>query len=283
MRLSGFIFMSFLTFSTFAQADNVILMIGDGMGKNHISCTGKGADLFLETLMPQGEIQTHSANNPITDSAAGATAYSCGLKTNNTFLGLTPDKKECKTLAEMSVENGFSTIIRTTDVLTGATPSAFYAHIDSRYKTKEITHALTQAQQTMDIKSVTYIATELETVLDKLKTQNKPFFMLVEESEIDKQSHNNNYNKMTEALIRFDNAIKKAIEFANTDKKTTVIILADHETGGLTDDCKYTKNNHTGANVFYYVEGQYKNLFTEPVLQNTDVHHKIKEILFKNR
>ncbi len=282
MRLSGLFFVTMLVFSSLAHADNVILMIGDGMGKNHIACASQEADLFLETLTPQGEIQTHSANNPITDSAAGATAYSCGLKTNNTFLGLTPDKKECKTLAEMSVENGFSTIIRTTDVLTGATPSAFYAHIDSRYKTKEITHALTQAQQTMDIKSVTHIDTEIQNVLDKLKTQNKPFFMLVEESEIDKQSHKNNYDKMKEALVRFDNAIKKAIEFANIDKKTTVIILADHETGGLTNACEYTKDNHTGANVSYYVEGQHKNLFNESILQNTDIHHKIKAILFNN-
>lgn len=282
MRLSGLFFVTMLAFSSLAHADNVILMIGDGMGKNHIACASQEADLFLETLTPQGEIQTHSANNSITDSAAGATAYSCGLKTNNTFLALTPDKKECKTLAEMSVEKDFITIIRTTDILTGATPSAFYAHIDSRYKTKEITNALMLAQQKMDIKSVAYIDTELETVLDKLKKQNKPFFMMVEESEIDKQSHKNNYDKMKEALIRFDHAIQKAIEFAKNNQKTTVIILADHETGGLTTACKYTKNNHTGANVSYYVEGQHKNLFNEAVLQNTDIHHKIKAILFNN-
>ena len=105
-------------------ADNVILMIGDGMGKNHISCTAKTHPLFLASNKPVGEIQTYSANNAITDSAAGATAYACGIKTNNKFLGITPQKEDCKTLAEESYERGYTPLIITTDILTGATPSA---------------------------------------------------------------------------------------------------------------------------------------------------------------
>ena len=262
-------------------ADNVILMIGDGMGKNHISCTAKTHPLFLERNKPVGEIQTYSANNAITDSAAGATAYACGIKTNNKFLGITPQKEACKTLAEESYERGYTPLIITTDILTGATPSAFYAHIDSRYKTKEIEQMLAKAQEKIFIKSVQYIDKETKEILSTLSTSSTPFFMMIEESEIDKQSHNNNYQKMQEALIRFDNAVQTAVNFANKRKDTTVIIVADHETGGLTDSCQFTKDNHTGENVYYYVFGQHKNLFTEPVLQNTDIHHKIKEILFK--
>ena len=256
-------------------------MIGDGMGKNHISCTAKTHPLFLERNKPVGEIQTYSANNAITDSAAGATAYACGIKTNNKFLGITPQKEACKTLAEESLEQGYTPLIITTDILTGATPSAFYAHIDSRYKTKEIEQMLAKAQEKMSIKSVQYIDKEAKEILSTLSKSTKPFFMMIEESEIDKQSHNNNYQKMQEALIRFDNAVQTAVNFANKRKDTTVIIVADHETGGLTDSCQFTKDNHTGENVYYYVFGQHKNLFTEPVLQNTDIHHKIKEILFK--
>ena len=262
-------------------ADNVILMIGDGMGKNHISCTAKTHPLFLAHNKPVGEIQTYSANNAITDSAAGATAYACGIKTNNKFLGITPQKEACKTLAEESYERGYTPLIITTDVSTGATPSAFYAHIDSRHKTKEIEQMLAKAQEKMVIKSVQYIDKETKEILSTLSTSTTPFFMMIEESEIDKQSHNNNYQKMQEALIRFDNAVQTAINFAKSRKDTTVIIVADHETGGLTDSCQFTKDNHTGENVYYYVFGQHKNLFTEPVLQNTDIHHKIKEILFK--
>lgn len=263
-----------------ALADNVILMIGDGMGKNHISCVENQNNLFLKTLTPKGEIKTHSASHKITDSAASATAYSCGEKTTNSFLGMLPSKEHCKTLAEISVEKGFTTILRTTDVVTGATPSAFYAHVDSRYKTKEIEKYLTTASKKMDIKSVKHIDTEVELILKSLQTSEKPFFVMIEESEIDKQSHHNNFNKMKEALIRFDKAIEKVVNFAKTNKNTTVIILADHETGGLTNECKYTKNNHTATNVSYYVEGKSAHMFDKLVLENTEIHHKIKEILF---
>lgn len=270
-----------LTTATPVLADNVILMIGDGMGKNHIHCTDKNTPLFLKTLTPKGELKTHSANDPITDSAAGATAYSCGIKTNNKYLGISPEKKPCKTLAEMSAEKGYLTLIRTTDKISGATPSAFYAHTDSRYNTKKIEQDFAVASKKMDIQSVKLIDQEMKEVLNTLKNTDKPFFVMIEESEIDKQSHLNNFQNMTEALVRFDNAIKQAIEFAKEDQKTTVIILADHETGGLTNECAYTKNNHTGANVFYFAEGQHAHLFTEPVLENTSVHHKIKKILFQ--
>ncbi len=279
MRFLLFFLLFFTTLPV--VADNVILMIGDGMGKNHISCTAKTHPLFLSRNKPVGEIQTYSANNTITDSAAGATAYACGIKTNNKFLGITPQKEACKTLAEESYERGYAPLIITTDVATGATPSAFYAHIDSRHKTKEIEQMLAKAQEKMVIKSVQYIDKETKEFLSTLSKSTTPFFMMIEESEIDKQSHNNNYQKMQEALIRFDKAVQTAVNFANNRKDTTVIVVADHETGGLTDSCQFTKDNHTGENVYYYVFGQRKNLFTEPVLQNTDIHHKIKEILFK--
>ena len=276
-----FITLLLLFFSFSAHADNVILMIGDGMGKNHIRCVSKEHHLFLKTLNPKGEIKTYSANNEITDSAASATTYSCGIKTNNGYLGLSPNQEKCETLAEMSIKNNFLTFIRTTDKITGATPSAFYAHQKSRHNTIGILSDLKTAKEKMDIKAVKNIDTETKELLSKLKNEQQPFFIMIEESETDKQSHLNNYQKMKEALIRFDNAIQTAYNFVQTRNDTTLIVLADHETGGLTSDCEYTKNNHTGENVYYYTFGSKNDLFNEPILENTSIHHKIKNILFQ--
>lgn len=280
MKKIFFLICFILSLPSTVLADNVILMIGDGMGKNHIQCTNQKKNLFLSTLTPKGEIKTYSENNPITDSAASATAYACGIKTNNNYLAMNSNKEPCETLAEMSAQKGYLTLIRTTDKVTGATPSAFYAHTDSRYNTKKIEQDFSIASKKMNIQSVQHIDEEVEKVLNTLKKQEKPFFMIVEESEIDKQSHHNNLEKMQEALVRFDKAIQKAIEFAKHNKKTTVIILADHETGGLTNTCTYTKKNHSDANVFYFVEGQHASLFNEPILENNAIHHKMKRILF---
>lgn len=280
MKKIFFLICFILSLPTTALADNVILMIGDGMGKNHIQCTNQKKNLFLSTLTPKGEIKTYSENNAITDSAASATAYACGIKTNNNYLAMNSNKETCETLAEMSAQKGYLTLIRTTDKVTGATPSAFYAHTESRYDTKKIEEHLKKALKKMDIQSVQQIDQEMRLVLNQLKNSDKPFFMMVEESEIDTQSHHNNLEKMQAALIRFDKAIQQAIEFAKEDKKTTVIILADHETGGLTNTCTYTKKNHSDANVFYFVEGQHASLFNEPILENNAIHHKMKRILF---
>jgi alkaline phosphatase len=62
-------------------------MITDGFGPASVTLarTLKGAPLQLDYMI-RGTIRTKSANSLVTDSAAGATAYSCGLKTNNTYV-----------------------------------------------------------------------------------------------------------------------------------------------------------------------------------------------------
>ncbi len=67
---------------------NVILMISDGFGpasqvlaRNYLQFAKKQSDLILplDTILV-GSSRTKSSSSFITDSAAGATAFSCGLK-----------------------------------------------------------------------------------------------------------------------------------------------------------------------------------------------------------
>ena len=64
---------------------NIILMIGDGMGIAQITASmylnRKGS--YLEQFPVVGFQKTFSGDNIITDSAAGATAMACGVKTYN--------------------------------------------------------------------------------------------------------------------------------------------------------------------------------------------------------
>ena len=63
---------------------NIILFIGDGMGLSQISAlkTVTGTP-NLARFKSMGLITTHSANDYVTDSAAGGTALATGFKTNN--------------------------------------------------------------------------------------------------------------------------------------------------------------------------------------------------------
>ena len=67
---------------------NVIFCIGDGMGCEKVKAAsmyahGKTGTLSFEAFPYQGEVTTHSADSPITDSAAAATAMATGSKVNN--------------------------------------------------------------------------------------------------------------------------------------------------------------------------------------------------------
>lgn len=273
-----FILFYFVVFvSCFSHAKSVILMIGDGMGKNHLSCVSRDYDLFLMQQKPIGEITTFSFDHKITDSAAAATAYSCGEKTKNGYLGVLANGKSCETIAEKAIRNKFNVYIRTTDEVTGATPAAFYAHNISRANKQAILLDLKESK--MNIKTVDNIANETN---DLLKKAVRPFFILIEESEIDKQSHKNDFKMMKKALISFDKAVKEAYSYVQENKDTTLIVLSDHETGGLSSSCVYKTKNHTARNIDYYVFGSALHEFSgDKVLDNTDIYKKINSILFE--
>lgn len=116
---------------------NVILLIADGTGiaqlsSGQLGLVGADGYLNLQRMPVTGIVKTQSANSLITDSAAGATAYSCGMKTNNGMIAFLPDESHCKTLLELAEERGLSTGLVATSTITHATPASFAAHVKSR-------------------------------------------------------------------------------------------------------------------------------------------------------
>ena len=116
--------------------DNVIIMIGDGMGWNHLYSTQNKYGIELDMLTKtdyHGFSKTRSASDAVTDSAAGGTALSSGSRTKNGHVGVYMlDPYEViatpASITEAAISYGLSTGVVTTDSVTGATPSAFSAH-----------------------------------------------------------------------------------------------------------------------------------------------------------
>src|SRR5512146_3174954 len=78
-----------------ASVRNVILFIGDGMGLAHLEASrmdteGANGWYTIECMPVTTLVRTNSADNIVTDSAAGATAYATGHKTNNGMLSVSP-------------------------------------------------------------------------------------------------------------------------------------------------------------------------------------------------
>lgn len=113
---------------------NVILMIGDGMGINQVSAAMFSSDepLALEQFPFVGIQKPYSSSSLITDSAAGATAMACGVKTYNGAIGVDKDSMPVKTLIEEAKELGLAAGVITTSTIVHATPAAFLAHQPSR-------------------------------------------------------------------------------------------------------------------------------------------------------
>ena len=125
---------------------NVILMIGDGMGFNTIEAAKKlkTPALSMETMPVRCQSETRSASSRVTDSAAGATALACGVRTYNgaigvyNFAGLSVKNNVPKSLCEVAKENGKLAGVVTTDKTSGATPACFSAHAAQRKLEKDI-------------------------------------------------------------------------------------------------------------------------------------------------
>lgn len=122
---------------------NVIFIIGDGTGlvqltSGQYNLVGAEGLLHLQTMPVTGIVKTYAANSLITDSASGATAYSCGVKTDNGKIAQLPDGTDCKTILEMAEEKGLSTGIVSTSGVTHATPASYASHVPSRGMQAEI-------------------------------------------------------------------------------------------------------------------------------------------------
>jgi len=113
---------------------NIIFLIGDGMGITQIyagQIANKGS-LYLNTFPVTGISKTSSSSDLITDSAAGATAFSIGQKTFNGAIGVDKDTVAVKTILEEAEEKGLATGLVSTSGITHATPASFIAHQPSR-------------------------------------------------------------------------------------------------------------------------------------------------------
>ncbi|HLT47373.1 MAG TPA: alkaline phosphatase [Rubricoccaceae bacterium] len=118
---------------------NVVLMIADGFGPASatLARTVAGRPLALDAILA-GSVGTASTDSEVTDSASGATAYSCGLKTYNGAIGIDAGRHPCRTLLEAAEARGMATGLVATSRLTHATPAAFVAHVVGRDEEVEI-------------------------------------------------------------------------------------------------------------------------------------------------
>ena len=126
---------------------NFIFFVTDGTGPNYVTLTrnykqfinnNDYAELLQLDQHLSGTSRTRSNSSWVTDSAAGATAFSCLLKTYNGAIGVDPHQNPCGTVLEAAKMANYLTGLVVTTRITDATPASFSAHVDYRSQEDQI-------------------------------------------------------------------------------------------------------------------------------------------------
>jgi alkaline phosphatase len=124
-----------------AEARNIILMIGDGMGPAQLhamwlySTRYLGRNFAMTEIMNEGRtayLYNDTNDNIVPESAAAATQMATGVKVHTKTIGVGSDGKPLKSILEIAKEKAKTTGLVTTSGITDATPAAFAAHVKDR-------------------------------------------------------------------------------------------------------------------------------------------------------
>jgi len=325
-----------------ASPKNIILLIGDGTGLSQLyaAYTANAGQLTLFNLKHTGRVHTRSADAYCTDSAAGASAYATGQKTDNRKIGVAPDHTPLPQLPKRLQEAGFRTGVITSVNVGDATPAAFYAQVPERDQIREIVSSMYQAPLHLlvgegdallelfgesfdtlqatgrqlltnrirvdsDSSQVVIFPTDtfkadsseasrqafanlLKDALAFLHQPDKPFFLVAESGRVDGGGHSNNMKMTVDEALSLNAAAARALRFIDEHPETLLIVLADHETGGLSlldgnlEDGwvlgHFSTNDHTGVAIPCFAYGPGAEQFTG-TLDNTEIHNRIIKLL----
>ncbi len=282
------------------DAKSAILLIGDGMGRNHIEASYKGGiiDKFAGDLLDWTWCTTYShsvtlGKKSYTDSAAAGTALACGVKTVNGYIAKNPKGKDLISLRDLAHSTGAKTAILTTDKITGATPAVFLAH---QYDRDEADDIQKQIDKLVAEGGVDFCEGSVDDkLLDRaraamrlISANGQSFFTMIEEAYTDKGAHNNKWDVVYKAVKRINSVGYYLVAFTAVHPDTVLLITADHETGGITlgSDGKYdfTVTSHTNTDVPVYGLGPGVDAFLSAAkVDNTDISKFIAKLFTQNK
>ena len=318
----------------------IILVVGDGMGVAHFALAGqlRGDDFEIGRLPHTALIDTVSADQRATDSAASATAYATGVRTKNHYLGIDADGRPHQTVVELAETYGMATGLVTTAPLADATPAAFVVHARDRHEAPAVTRLFVSGGVDVLVSGglgklgsggvpslealaetggyqVATTATELRAVgdgpvlavlpsgpfdgdspamslpalaewaIERLARDPDGFFLLLEHEGTDSASHENDRAALEASLRSLDETVGVAMKFARARGDILVIVVGDHETGGLQlagtwDEPadSFGSRHHTGAWIPLFADGPGAAFFGG-LQENTAVGRALLELV----
>ena len=120
--------------------------------------------------------------------------------------------------------------------------------------------------------------------IDLLSADEDGFFLMVEGACIDKHAHNNEMENVNLATLEFDKAVKAALDFAEEDGETLVVVTADHSTGGIVYDEKagewtFSHGTHDFWDVPVFVSAEDAGFVSDIEIKNRQIPVQIARVM----
>ena len=202
--------------------------------------------------------------------------------TGNTRNVLDKNGNSVPNVRELAASVGAKTAVLTTDKITGATPSAYLCHNQSRDDSDTL-----QADIDAIISAglVDYckgsvdneLVNEAKIALATISKDKSRFFIMIEEGYIDKNAHNNDISATAHTVNRFNDTIEYATQFALMRPNVALIVTADHETGDLREHSifpegfSFMSTNHTNKHVSIFALGAGTEIFNGATVENVEL------------
>lgn len=221
------------------EIKNIILIIGDGMGLEHITAgqlaSGEefsfvNSDDWQFAVVNTDSIKQSGRDTVTTDSAASGTALATGTLTVNKYVGKDRLGRDLTTVLDYAKSLGKSTGIVTTDTLHAATPAAFSAHSLNRDNTDEI--ILSQIDSGVDLlcgDANEASAKRLSQITEKGYAYCDNFSKIDSTMDAEKAYWQfylgGHYSKAKGATVKLKNATVKALDFLDRNEEGFVLMI----------------------------------------------------------
>ncbi len=238
------------------------------------------------TLAELAKTQGKKAGVVTTDSTSGATpsAFSAHAVSRDLENNISCDQLESgldliwgaaseSITEENTAENGFEYVSTKDELMSLSEDSRSFAQFSfddlKHCKNYDVTPSIAD----MTVKAI-----------DILEEDEDGFFLMVEGACIDKFSHNNEFEGATMCVVEFDKAVKAALDYAEQDGETLVVVTADHETGGIkydeeNDEYYYTSESHTNVDVPLFVSADDAGFTSGEQVKNREISVQIARVL----
>lgn len=298
--------------TAFSEAERVSLIttrslnnrVTDSAAAGTALATGSKTNNSMLGLLPDSTVLTSMMELARDKGLATGLVVSCYLQhaTPAAFYANVRHRSENEAITDQLVASNF-------DVLIGGGSKWLTDGHRAQLDAKGYRYAATinEVEQTTDGKLLAMLAEEYlpqapergdlipratKKALELLAQDEDGFMLMVEGSQIDGAGHANKADYLLAEMRDFEQVVRVAFDFADTHEGTLVVVVADHETGGLSMpsgksdftlsesgiDYRFGTGSHTAIRVPAYFYGAGADRF-QAMMENTELAEQLMSVM----